>query len=69
MRMTMVAMACAAICSGLLVGCGQVERTTAIWTGWSRMCIAGVSYLQFTSGATVEYTPEGRVKTCVGDGQ
>ncbi len=53
----------------VLCGCGQMERTMAIYTGWSRMCVAGVSYLQFTSGATVEYTPEGRVKTCQGGGQ
>jgi hypothetical protein len=31
---------------------------------WSRTCVAGVSYLQFASGASVEWTPGGRVKTC-----
>jgi hypothetical protein len=31
---------------------------------WSRVCVAGVSYLQFTSGASVEWTPGGKVKTC-----
>jgi hypothetical protein len=33
-------------------------------TGWSRVCVGGVSYLQFTSGASVEWTPAGKVKTC-----
>jgi hypothetical protein len=30
----------------------------------SRLCIAGVSYLQFPSDATVEWTPANKVKTC-----
>jgi hypothetical protein len=32
--------------------------------GWSRVCVAGVAYLQFTSGASVEWTPAGRVRSC-----
>jgi hypothetical protein len=32
--------------------------------GWSRTCVAGVSYLQFPSGVSVEWTSAGRVKTC-----
>lgn len=48
----------------LVVACGALERMTATYTGWSRMCVGGVSYLQFTSGASVEYTPEGKIKTC-----
>lgn len=27
-------------------------------------CINGVSYLKFSSAATVEYTPEGKIKRC-----
>jgi hypothetical protein len=37
---------------------------TAPTPAWSRVCVSGVSYLQFTSGATVEWTPAGKVKTC-----
>jgi hypothetical protein len=37
---------------------------TASTPGWSRQCVAGVSYLQFTSGVSVEWTPAGKVKTC-----
>jgi hypothetical protein len=33
-------------------------------TPWTRVCVAGVSYLQFASGVSVEWTPAGRVKTC-----
>jgi hypothetical protein len=32
--------------------------------GWSRHCVAGVSYLQFTSGVSVEWKPTSKVKTC-----
>jgi hypothetical protein len=52
-------------CGLLSLGaCGAWERATATYTGYSRMCVAGVSYLQFTSGASVEYTPDGKVRTC-----
>lgn len=48
----------------LLSGCGGWERGVAAITGWSRVCVDGVSYLQFVSGVTVEYTPDGKIKTC-----
>jgi hypothetical protein len=48
----------------LLTGCGAFSKTMAYLTDYSRYCINGVSYLQFTSGATVEYTKEGNIKTC-----
>lgn len=38
--------------------------TTGTTPGWSRVCVAGVSYVQFKSGASVEWTPAGKVKTC-----
>lgn len=47
-----------------LAGCGAFERYTASITGYSRVCVDGVSYLQFTSGATVEYRPDGSIKRC-----
>lgn len=47
-----------------LSGCGWFERRVATWTGYSRMCIEGVSYLQFTSGASAEYTRDGKIKNC-----
>lgn len=45
-------------------GCGEIERTTAGLTGYSQICVDGVSYLQFTSGATVEYNTDGTIKLC-----
>lgn len=47
-----------------VAGCGMFERFTATTTGWSRQCIDGVSYLQFASGASVEYARDGKIKTC-----
>jgi hypothetical protein len=32
---------------------------TAAASSWTRICVAGVSYLQFTSGTSVEWTPGG----------
>ncbi len=47
-----------------LAGCGAWERGVASFSGWSRVCVEGVSYLQFVSGVTVEWTRDGKVKTC-----
>lgn len=55
----------AVLLCGLLGGCGWVDRVTASATGApSEACVDGVSYLQFTSGVSVKYTPQGRVATC-----
>jgi hypothetical protein len=48
----------------LITGCGKVSRIEAAYSGYSTLCVEGVSYLQFTSGATVQYTPDGKIKTC-----
>ncbi len=53
----------AAMCLAL-AACGAMGKMEAQWTGYSRTCISGVSYLQFASGVTVEYTRDGRVKGC-----
>lgn len=47
-----------------LVGCGQVDRTVAKYTGYSTVCVDNVEYIQFTSGATVKYDTKGNVVTC-----
>ncbi|MFA6199129.1 MAG: hypothetical protein WC679_01820 [Bacteroidales bacterium] len=39
-----------------VTGCGRFDRWVAGVTGSaSQECIEGISYLQFTSGATVQY--------------
>jgi hypothetical protein len=45
-------------------GCGSANKQLAGLTGFTRICIDGVAYLQFSSGASVEYTPAGKIKTC-----
>lgn len=48
-----------------LTGCGWVDRNISAITGSaSKVCVDGVAYLQFTSGATVAYTADGKIKTC-----
>lgn len=49
------------IATASTTGTTSTTRTTS---SWSRVCVAGVSYVQFTSGASVEWTPAGKVKTC-----
>ena len=44
----------------LLCGCGQVDRLGAEITGYSKSCVDGIEYLQFTSGVTVAYSQDGK---------
>jgi hypothetical protein len=49
----------------MLGGCGWFDRTfISNVKGHSKECIEGVSYLQFPSGVTVQYTSDGKIKTC-----
>lgn len=48
----------------LLTGCGFWSRQVASTVGYAEVCVNGVSYLQFISGVSVEYTREGKVKMC-----
>jgi len=45
--------------------CGQFAQIAGTVTGSYRICVDGVSYLQFTSGVSVEYTKDGKIKNCV----
>jgi len=47
-----------------LSGCGVLERSTATLTGYSSICVGGVMYYQFTSGASVAYNKDGSIKLC-----
>lgn len=47
-----------------LAGCGGFARVDANYTGSSEICVDGVKYLQFVSGASVKYNPDGTVVTC-----
>lgn len=52
-------------CIGAMVtSCGMADRKIADYRGYAEICIDGVKYLQFTSGASVKYTKEGHVELC-----
>lgn len=49
----------------MLSGCGRIDRWWAGTTGGAvSSCVNGVTYYQFTSGATVAYTIDGRLIPC-----
>lgn len=48
----------------MTAGCGKADRMIAHYTGYSKICVDGVSYLQFTSGATVQRDRNGQVVRC-----
>jgi len=48
-----------------LTGCGAVDRFFASVTGdGTPTCWKGVTYVQFTSGASVAYNPDGSIMKC-----
>ena len=48
-----------------VAGCGKLDRTVAALTGnASKTCVDGVTYLQFTSGATVQLGLDGKPVAC-----
>lgn len=49
----------------MLSGCGKFDRIIAGITGdASETCHDGVTYLQFTSGASVKYNSDGTISKC-----
>ncbi|WP_277458295.1 hypothetical protein [Methylococcus capsulatus] len=48
----------------VLSACAVGERINTAVTGHTTQCIDGVEYVQFASGASVAYSPDGKVKTC-----
>lgn len=44
---------------------GYWKRKWAVYAGYSVQCIDGVKYVQFISGGTVKYKPDGTIDTCV----
>ena len=43
---------------------GKFHRAVADRLGSSEICVDGVRYLQFPSGATVKYNKNGTIATC-----
>ena len=48
----------------VLSACGQVDRMGAQLTGYSKICVDGITYLQFSSGATVQLNATGIPVVC-----
>jgi hypothetical protein len=47
-----------------LTGCGVADRVVGGVTGYANICVKGVNYLQFTSGATVQVDRDGKPVAC-----
>lgn len=47
-----------------LTSCGAVNRSCASFSGHQKICVDGVEYIQFTSGASVSYDKNGQIKNC-----
>lgn len=55
----------ALVALSLLSGCGGMKRSFAHLTGdAAKTCVDGVTYLQFTSGATVQVDRSGKPIPC-----
>lgn len=50
-----------------LTACGNVNRTAAQWTGYTKVCVDGVTYLQFPSGVVRHSDMQGNVMPCGGN--
>lgn len=48
-----------------LSGCGMVGHENARLSGYSKLCVDGITYLQFTSGAAVQVDKTGNPVTCI----
>lgn len=54
----------AIIFSVFLAGCGAADRGLAQLTGSTKVCVDGVTYLQFPSGVTPQYTIDNKLISC-----
>ena len=48
----------------LLTGCGWWKKFVASSTGYAEICIDGVVYIEFATGASVKYLQSGEIETC-----
>lgn len=59
-----VVLGCAAATILGLGGCGSYRKTVADVTGYDKVCVDHVEYLQFPHGVTVQRNTQGDVVTC-----
>jgi len=60
-HLKMIIAVCLAV---MLSACGAVDRQVASLTGYSKVCVDGVIYLQFTSGSAVQVDATGKPVVC-----
>lgn len=54
----------AAALAALLSGCGAWSHGVAMLTGYDRVCVEGLYYIQMPWGAVLELSADGRPRTC-----
>lgn len=47
-----------------LSGCGYVDNHLMNYTDHLTICVDGVNYVQFKTGASVKYNADGTISTC-----
>lgn len=50
--------------AGLLSGCGYIDNKIMDYSDHVTICVEGVNYVQFKTGASVKYNPDGTISTC-----
>ena len=48
----------------VLSGCGQIQREQAHWAGHTKVCVDGVTYIQFPTGAAVQRDRDDKIVPC-----
>jgi hypothetical protein len=64
LKLILVLLVGIALSSSLYFTSGYFKRQMASYVGYSEICVDGVKYLQFVSGASVKYNVEGKIVRC-----
>ena len=54
----------AIILAASMSGCGSFARMAAYTTGYTKVCVDGITYLQFPSGSSVQVDKDGKPALC-----
>ncbi len=66
MRKRLVALVCVVILSLLaLTRASGLDTRKADGVAYKKVCVEGISYLQFSVGVTVQYQWDGKIAACV----
>ena len=65
LKLALITLCCLLVVSGgLYLSSGVFARKLADLTGHATVCVDGVNYVQFSSGASVKYNVNGTISTC-----